>query len=383
MLRFYFDHNATTPVSDESLEVYAEVSRNVWGNASSIHQFGQAAKQCLEQSRGDVAALLGCNRNEIVWTSGGTEADNSAIFGTIRKRAGHVITSQIEHPAVLSACRRLQQEGIEVTYLRVGSEGRVDPDAVKQAIRPTTRLVTIMHVNNETGVIQPIEEIAAIGNVAGTVVHSDGVQAAGRLPVDVCMLGVDLYSISAHKVYGPKGCGALFVRKGVELDSLMYGGRHERGKRAGTENVAGAAAFGAAAKAAAEKLTAEPARIARLRDRLEASILDRIPDVSINGAGPRVANTSSLCFRGIEGEALVIALDLKGFSISSGSACSSGAVEPSHVLLAMGMSKADAKSSVRISLGRSNDEAQVDGLCDAIVESVAHLRRLSPVYVHG
>lgn len=385
MLRSYFDHNATTPVSALALDTFVRVSRDCYGNASSIHQYGQHAKQELESARSSVAALLGCARNEIVWTSGGTEADNLAVLGAVRRfgPGSHVVTTSIEHPAVLNACRQLEREGVTVTYLPVGSSGCFDPQDLRRALLPQTRFISLMHVNSETGVIQPIEEAGQIAREAGAMLHSDGVQAAGKLPIDVTDLAVDLYSVSAHKVYAPKGTGALYISKGAEIDPLLYGGRQESGNRAGTENVAGAAAFGAAARNATEQLSHQSARIAALRDRLESAVLDCIPDVSVNGKGSRVPNTSSLCFRGIEGEALVIALDLKGYSISSGSACSSGAVEPSHVLLAMGLSRQDAKSSVRISLGMQNTQEQVDGLVEALTSSVAHLRRLSPVYANA
>jgi cysteine desulfurase len=284
-----------------------------------------------------------------------------------------VITSAIEHPAVLNTCAQLEREGISVDYLRVGASGVVDPDDVRRALRPDTVLITIMHANNEIGTIQPIREIAAIAREAGVRLHSDGVQAAGRIPIDVDDLGVDLYSISAHKFYGPKGAGALYVRKGTSLAPIVFGGHHERDRRAGTENVPVLSAMGVAAASMPH------ADLAPLRDRLEQGVLDRVPFAQVNCAGsPRIPNTSNICFDFIEGEPLVIALDLRGFAISSGSACSSGAVEPSHVLRAIGMGDAQARSSVRISLGASNTMEQVDALVDAIAESVAHLRRISP-----
>jgi cysteine desulfurase len=292
-----------------------------------------------------------------------------------------VITTAIEHPAVLRACERLEREGFAVTCVPVGSTGVVDPDYVKAAIRRETVLLSVMHANNEIGTIQPLAELAAIARESGVAFHSDGVQAAGKIDVDVRAMGVDLYSISGHKIYAPKGAGALYVRSGTTLDPLLYGGRHENGIRAGTENVAGAAALGEAARIAIEQLGAERARIGGLRDRLEQGILGSVKQVSVNGSGPRVPNTTSMCFEGIEGEALVIALDLRGFSVSSGSACSSGAVEPSHVLTAIGLSKQQAKSSVRFSLGAQNTVEQVDALVNAVAAGVAHLRRLSPVYV--
>ena len=372
MDRFYFDHNATTPVSAEVLEVYLPVLLEVYGNASSIHHHGQIAKQKLETARRQTAQLLGCTTKELVFLSGGTEANNLAIFGA---RPRHVITTRIEHPAVLNPCAQLEREGAAVTYVPVGSSGVVDPDAVLRAIRPETGLISVMHVNNEIGTIQPVAEIAAIARAAGILMHSDGVQAAGRIPVNVNELGVDLYSISAHKMYAPKGIGALYIRRGTPLAPMLYGGRHEQQRRAGTENVAGAVALGAACS------TVHWAEGA-LRDRLQQGVLDRVPDVTVNGdRGFRSPNTTNLCFDGIEGESLVIALDLKGFAVSTGSACSSGAVEPSHVLTAIGLSAQKAKSSLRFSLGRSNTAEQVDRLIEAICTSVAHLRRLSPACV--
>jgi cysteine desulfurase len=377
---FYFDHNATTPVAPEVLEDLAATLAEVCGNASSIHHFGQAAKQRLENARRQVASRIGCDAREMVFTSGGTESDNLAIFGVVRHARGpkHVITSAIEHPAVLNACAHLEQENVEVTWLPVGADGLVRVDDVRRALRPATTLVTIMHANNETGVLQPVREIAALAHSAGAIFHSDGVQTAGRIPVNVRELGVDLYSVSGHKFGAPKGIGALYVRKGVTLAPILYGGHHERDRRAGTENVPGASAMGAAAA-----LAFDWSGIAALRDRLEQGILRRVPDARVNGSREgRLPNTTNIRFDGIEGEAVVIALDLRGYAVSSGSACSSGAVEPSHVLLAMGLRPEDARSSVRFSLGPGNTEEEVDGLIDAVQASVAHLRRISPAVTH-
>jgi len=382
---FYFDHNATTPVAPEVLEDLAATLVEVCGNASSIHHFGQAAKQRLENARRQLAARIGCDAREIVFTSGGTESDNLAIFGVVRHARGpkHVITSAIEHPAVLNACAHLEREGLEqeraeVTWLPVGSDGLVRVDDVRRALRPATTLITIMHANNETGVLQPVREIAALARSAGALFHSDGVQTAGRIPVSVRELGVDLFSVSGHKFGAPKGIGALYVRKGLALEPILYGGHHERDRRAGTENVPGASAVGAAAA-----LAFDWNGIAALRDRLEQGILRRVPDARVNGSREqRLPNTTNIRFDGIEGEAIVIALDLRGYAVSSGSACSSGAVEPSHVLLAMGLRPEDARSSVRFSLGPGNTEQEVDGLIDAVEASVAHLRRISPAVAH-
>jgi cysteine desulfurase len=379
--RSYFDHNATTPVSPEVLEAMLPVMTEVYGNASSIHYFGQAARKKLDRARREVAAMLGVHvagakgADEIVFTSGGTESDNLALFGIAR--GGHAITTTIEHPAVLAACGQLAS----VTQVPVDARGLVDPEAIRRALTPATKIVSVMHANNETGVIQPITEIARIVREAGITMHSDGVQAAGKIPVNVRELRVDLYSISGHKFYAPKGVGALFVRKGTRLAPMMHGGHHEHDRRAGTENVSSAVALGRAAQWVIEEGPAEWARQQALRDRLEQSIVDRVPGVHVNGAGaPRTPNTSNIRFDGIDAEPLVIALDLKGFAVSSGSACSSGAAEPSHVLIAMGMTKEQARSSVRFSLGRSNTMEQVDALIDAVVECVVHVRKMAPAY---
>jgi len=372
--RYYFDHNATTPVSPEVFQAMAPLMTTVFGNASSIHQFGQEARCELDRARRSVAAMLGAKAEEIVFTGGGTEADNMAIFGA----GGHVVTTTVEHPAVLQAAGQLPS----ATFVPVDRNGIVDPQAVRAAIRPDTKLISVMHVNNELGVIQPVREIAEIAHEAGVLFHSDGVQAMGKLPVNVGELGVDFYSISAHKIYGPKGMGALYIRKGAELRPLLYGGPHERKMRAGTENVAGAVGFGRAAEWVIEESGAEAARQSALRDRLEQGILARVAGAHVNGAGAvRVGNTSNIRFDGIDSEPLLIALDLKGFAVSSGSACSSGATEPSHVLAAIGLTREQARSSVRFSLGRSNNQEQIDALIDAVVQVVTRLRKLAPAYV--
>ena len=373
MQRYYFDHNATTPVSPEVLEAMLPMMTEVYGNASSIHHFGQAARQKLDQARKQVAEALGAEPQEIVFTSGGTEAGNLAIFGV----GGHVVTTTFEHPAVLASAAQLDH-----TLVPVDGRGMVDPAAIQRALRPDTKVISVMHANNEVGTIQPLQEIARIAAEAGAALHSDGVQAAGKIPSKVADLGVSLYSISGHKIGAPKGVGALYVRKGTGLKPMLYGGRHERERRGGTENVAGAVALGRAMQWIAQHGDAENRRIESLRDRLEQNIASRIPDTHVNGAGaPRVTNTTNIRFDGIDSDALLIALDLKGFAVSSGAACSSGAPEPSHVLLAMGLNRLEARSSIRFSLGRSNTVEQVDALVEALVESVAHLRKLAPAYV--
>jgi len=382
--RFYFDHNATTPVSQSVLEVLVAALLEVPGNASSIHQDGQLAKQRLEAARRETAALLGCEPKEVVFTSGGTEADNLAILGSVQANTAprkHVITTAIEHPAVLNPCRELERLGIAVTYIRPGPDGLIDPDDIRRALKPETVLVSVMHANNETGTLQPIADIATISHEVGALLHSDGVQAGGKIPIDVQALGVDLYSISGHKFYAPKGIGALYVKAGTKLRPIQFGGKHERERRPGTENVPSAVAMGKAAAIARETLPIETSRLNDLRNRLETGILASVPDAGVNGKSEaRTPNTTNIYFDGLEGEALVISLDLKGFAVSSGSACSSGAVEPSHVLLAMGLPPERARASLRFSLGALNNEEQVDALIEAVAGSVAQLRKLSPTY---
>ncbi len=384
MERAYFDHNAASPVAPEVLETFTAVLRDAPGNASSIHHDGQIAKQRLEMARRQIASLLHCDAKEIVFTSGGTESDNLALFGVLRSAPGarrHLVTTAIEHPAVLRTCAQLEREGVEVTYVPVSSGGLVDPSSIRAALRPETVLVSVMHANNETGAFQPVQAIAEIAHDAGVLFHIDGVQAFGKIPVRMDETGADLYSISGHKAGTPKGAGALFVRKGTPLTPLIFGGRHEHGLRAGTENVPAAAALGRAAALIEETLPAASARLRDLRDRLERGILSEVPNCGVNAhTAPRLPNTTNIYFDGIEGEAMVISLDLKGFSVSSGSACSSGAVEPSRVLLAMGLSPERARSSLRFSLGRTNTADQVDRLIASVASSAAQLRRLSPTY---
>jgi len=378
----YFDHNATTPLDPRVLEAFLEALKTCPGNASSVHRLGQEARARLEEARGRLARLLGCRPDEVIFVSGGTEADNLAIFGAVRsipRLDKHVITTQVEHPAVLNACRQLQAEGVQVTFLPVDGQGRVDPDAVRKAIRPQTVLISVMHANNETGVIQPVAEIARIAQEAGILFHSDGIQAVGKIAVNLEALGASYYAVSAHKFYGPKGVGVVVARNGAPLSPILFGGRQERARRPGTENVPGAVAMAVAAELAIESLEDEGRRLAVLRDRLEQAILERIPGTGVNGGGARrLPNTTNIYFDGINAEALLIALDLKGFAVSTGSACSSGKVEPSHVLLAMGLPADRARASIRFSLGRSNTEEEVDALVEALIPAVDQLRRLAP-----
>jgi cysteine desulfurase len=381
MRRAYLDNNATTPLLPVVLEAMQPYFIEQFGNASSIHHHGQQTRAAVERARESVAALLGCRASEIVFTSGGTESDNLAIFGVVQA-GDHVITSAIEHHAVLNACKRLESMGCEVTYLPVDGQALVSPDDVKRALRPNTRLITIMMANNETGVIQPVKEIGGVAAAADVFFHTDAVQAAGKVPLDVKAMGCDLLSISGHKIHAQQGVGALYVRKGTLLQPMLYGGRHERARRAGTENVAGIVGLGKAAELARAGFSnGEVERIRGLRDRLEKTIVETIDSVGVNSASaPRVPNTSSIFFDYIEGEALVIALDLKGVAVSTGAACSSGAIEPSHVLTAMGLSADRARASLRFSIGKQNTSADVDLLLAILPETVSRLRELSPVY---
>jgi cysteine desulfurase len=385
-MRAYLDYNATSPVDPAVLEAMLPFLADNFGNASSIHSAGQRARAAVDRARDSVAALLGAKSSEIVFNSGGTEADNLAILGLVSAVASksasgrkHIITSAIEHHAVLNSCQALEQQGIEVTYIPVGSAGVVDPDEIRRALRAETVLISVMHANNELGTIQPIGEIGCIAAEADVYFHRDAVQSAGKLPLDVNQLGVDLLSISAHKIYGPKGVGALYVRSGTPLSPQFHGGHHERDRRPGTENVPGIVGFGRAAELARANLAAEPQRIVALRDRLERAILDSISSVRVNGdVTRRVANTTNLSFAAAGGEAMLIALDLVGVACSTGAACSSGAVEPSHVLLAIGLSPDEARSSLRFSLGRQTTSEEVDFAIAAIPEVVERLRALSP-----
>lgn len=381
MRRAYLDNNATTPVLPEVLAAMQPFFLEEFGNASSIHHHGQRTRAAVERARESVAQLLGARSSEIVFTSGGTEADNLAIFGLV-KAGDHVITSTIEHHAVLNACKRLEEMGCEVTYVPVDAQALVNPDDVRRALRPNTKLISIMAANNETGVVQRVVEIGNVAAEADIYFHTDAVQAAGKIPINVGEWKCDLLSISGHKIHAPQGIGGLYVRKGTLLQPLFYGGRHERSRRAGTENVPGIVALGKAAEIAREGLeNGSVARIAEMRDRIESCVTQTIEQVGVNsGDAPRVPNTTNIYFDCIEGEAMVIALDLKGVAVSTGAACSSGAIEPSHVLTAMGLSADRARASIRFSLGKQNTVEDVDHLLAILPEVVGRLRELSPVY---
>jgi cysteine desulfurase len=382
MKRIYLDHNATTPIEPEVLEAMVPYLSAEFGNAASIHSFGQRTRAAVETARESVAALIGTRAQEIVFTSGGTESDNHAIFGIVQAAGGrdkHVITTTIEHEAVLNTCQALEKQGVSVTYLSVDRDGLIDLEALRRAIRPETVLITIMHANNELGTVQPLDEIGRIA--ADLYFHTDAVQSAGKLPIDVKTMGVDLLSLSGHKFYAPQGIGALYIKSGTRLRQLLYGGHHQRGFRPGTENVAGIVGLGKAAEMARAALAQDAKRISALRDKLEHGLLAHVPDSSVNGArAPRTPNTTNLLFPGLEGEALVIALDLKGLACSTGAACSSGALEPSHVLTAIGLLPEEARASLRFSLGRHTTAEDIDFALQVVPAAVAQLRELSPTY---
>ncbi len=378
--RIYLDNSATTRVDEIVLEAMLPCFRENFGNASSVHLFGQEARASVEDARRPVAELLGADTREIVFTSGGTESDNTALWGIFRSgyRAGnHIITTKIEHPAILATCKALENSGAEVTYVPVDSSGRVNPGAIEEAIRENTILISVMHANNETGIIQPIREISEMARRRGIVVHTDAVQSVGKIPTNVHELDVDLLSLSGHKIHGPKGVGVLYIRKGIRMVPFMTGGSHERKRRAGTENVPAIAGLGAAARLAAERLPEMQARVSGLRDRLETQAMTRIPGVRINGNGPRLPNITNLSFEGLEGEAAVIALDLEGVAASTGSACSSGSLDPSHVLIAMGLRPEVVQGSLRFSLCYHNTEEEVDRALQILESVVQRLRKLS------
>lgn len=384
-MRIYLDHNATAPVAVPARDAMVRtLSEEDFGNPSSVHYYGQRAKSSVDDARAAVAALIDADPGDTIFTSGGTESDNLALRGALEGRGDgrrHLVTSAIEHEAVLNTARALEKSGWPVSIVPVGASGVVDPDDIARAVRPDTALVSLMHANNEVGTIQPILEAAAIARAAGAWFHTDAVQSAGKLPVSVrawSAAGVDLVAISGHKFGGPKGIGALWIRRGVRLTPTATGGRHERNRRAGTENVSGIAGFGAAATVARERLATDSPRIAALRDRLESAILSRVAGAVVNGDPTRrLPNTSNISFDGVEAESLLIALDLEGIAVSTGAACSSGTLEPSHVLKAMGLPHLRTKNSLRFSLGPENTDAEIDAVVATLPPLVDKLRRLS------
>ena len=381
--KVYLDHNASTPVHPDVIQAMLPYFGERFGNPSSVHGFGREARDGMETAREQVSRFLKVRKEEIVFTSGGTESDNMAIKGIAHaRRRGHIITSQIEHHAVLRTCENLEESGFEVTYLPVDGYGMVDPEDVRRAIRPDTILVTLMHANSEAGTIQPMREIGRITRERGIPLHVDGVQTVGKVPVDVDAFGIDLLSFSGHKIYGPKGVGGLYIRRGTKMVSVQHGGEHERSRRAGTENVAGIVGLGAAVEIRGREMTAEGVRLSALRDRLWDEVRARIPEVRLNGhPTERLPGTCNLCFRGVESESIVLGLDLKGIGVSAGSACTSGNVEPSYVLVAMGVPVEWAMGAVRSSLGRGTSREDIDYVVESIEPLVAKLRSLSAARV--
>ena len=381
MKRIYMDHSATTPVAPEVLEAMLPYFSEKFGNASSLHSFGLEAKEALEESREKVAGLLGAKPEEIIFTAGGTESDNLALKGIARKnqKSGkHIITTRVEHPAILECCRKLEKEGFEVTYLPVTNEGLVEIASLESAIRSDTILISVMHANNEVGTIQPLEEIGRLAAEKDIYLHTDAVQSVGKIPTDVNKLGVDLLSLSAHKLYGPKGVGALYIRNGTRLESIIQGGGHERGLRSGTENIAGIVGLARAAELAVETQTMEAERLTRLRDRLAELVLLKVKESWINGTMKmRLPGNLNFGFKYVEGESLLLFLDSIGISVSTGSACSSHKLEPSHVLLSLGLKPEECHGSLRITLGRSNTMEEVDYVALGIVEAVERFRGIS------
>ena len=377
------DHSATTPVAAEVLEAMLPYFSDKFGNASSLHGFGREAREALEESRQKLARLLNADPGEIVFTSGGTESDNLALRGIAYKNRNsgrHIITSQIEHPAILETCRSLEREGFTVTYLPVNREGLIELSELERAIRPDTILISIMHANNEVGTIQPLEEVGRLAADRDIYLHTDAVQTVGKIPVDVEAMGADLLSLSAHKLYGPKGVGALYIRRGTKMQSLSTGGGHERNLRSGTENVAGIVGMARAADLAREEMAAEGHRLVELRDRLADLVLGRVKDAWVNGSmEKRLPGSLNFGFSYVEGESLLLYLDSKGIAVSTGSACSSHKLEPSHVLLALGLKPEECHGSLRITMGRSNSQEQVDYVAECIAEAVERFRMMSPL----
>ncbi len=385
MRRVYLDNNATTRMREEVLEAMLPYYREAYGNASSVYESGRTARKAIDEARSRVAALLGAaSAEEIIFTSGGTEADNFAVKGVanaLKDKGRHIITSSIEHHAVLNSCKFLEKEGYEVTYVGVDKYGILDIAALKSAIRKDTILISVMYANNETGTVEPIEEIGNIAGERGICFHTDAVQAAGKIPFEVSKLPVDLLSMSAHKIYGPKGVGVLYIKKKTRITPILHGGHHEMAKRAGTENVAGIVGLGRAAELAKKEIGDEPAYLKGLRDYLHAGISKGIGDTRLNGhPEKRLPNTLNISFRYLEGESIILNLDMEGVAVSTGSACTSGSLEPSHVLTNMGIDPVDAQGSIRFSLGRDNTKEDMDHVLEVLPPIIKRLRAMSPLY---
>jgi len=380
-MRVYLDHAATTPVDEKVLEEMLPYFTKKYGNASSLHSFGREARDAIERSRERVAELIGAESEEIIFTAGGTESDNIAIKGiAFRKGKGHIITSQIEHPAVMATCQHLEKKGFDVTYLPVDKYGMVSPEDVENAIRDDTILITIMHANNEIGTVEPIEEIAKIARENEIVFHTDAVQSVGKIPVNVKRIGMDMLSISAHKIYGPKGVGALYIKKGTKIEAIIHGGGHEKGLRPSTENVPGIVGLGKACELAEKRMEEDMKRMQRLRDRLIKGVLE-IEESYLNGhPEKRLPNNAHFRFAAVEGESLILSLDDKGIAGSTGSACSSKKLKPSHVLMAIGLNEVQAHGSLRLTLGRENTEEEIDYVIEVLPPILEKLRAMSPLW---
>ena len=382
--RIYLDHNSTTPTDPRVIEAMIPYYREFWGNASSLHQFGREAKAALEETREIIAGVFQCLPSEIFFTSGGTESDNLAIKGTtyqFRDKGRHIISTQIEHPAVLESFAFLEEEGFEATYLPVDKYGFVNPDDLRKAIRSDTILVSAMYANNEVGTIQRMDELAALCQEHGIIFHTDAVQAAGKIPIDLSSTPISLMSTSGHKIYGPKGVGVIFIRQGTPIHSWQNGGHHERGRRAGTENIPAIVGYGKAMEIAHNEMEQNDRKISAMAEQFRIKVMEQIPDVSFNGPETeRIKGTVNLCFKGAEGEAIILNLDMMGIGVTSGSACSSGALEPSHVLLAMGVPPEIAQSAIRFSFGKDNEPGDIDYIVSALSQSINKLRMMSPFY---
>ncbi|MCK4224435.1 MAG: cysteine desulfurase NifS [candidate division Zixibacteria bacterium] len=384
MRKIYLDHAATTPVRSEVLEAMLPYFKEKFGNASSIHGFGREVKVALEEAREKVAQIIGASPSQIFFTSGGTESDNLAIKGTAlanRKKGKHIITSKIEHHAILESCKFLEKEGFEVTYLPVNFQGLVDPEDLRKAIRDDTTLVSIMYANNEVGTIQPIEKLSKIAKEKGVYFHTDAVQAVGKIPTEVQKLNVDMLSMSGHKIYGPKGVGAIYIRKGVRITPLSHGGHHERSRRAGTENVPTIVGFAKALELTVGEMENQNKHLRNLTEAFYKKLIESIPDVVLHGdLNRRIPNTLNLSFKGVEGESVILSLDMKGVAVASGSACTSETLEPSHVLSAMGVAPEIAQGAIRFSFGRDNTMEDVEYVAGILPEIVQRLRSMSPLY---